>query len=162
MKKISVILHFFIVAFLLASCATSKQARISKRTIDGKWKLQTITTQGVTAGQVKIQLFNEADYNCFTGGEWSFNARNSLGTYTTTNSAGCSSLTRDFRWSIYENGADPLSLQFKRLDANLKPMDNGDGFRLAIIQLDNNNMQLRSTVLFENRQVNVIYNFVRM
>ena len=80
MKKANLIFNLLIIIYLLASCATSKEARTYKKTIDGNWQLQTVVTEGIM-GKVKVQLFNEAEFNCFVGSSWSFNQNNSLGTY---------------------------------------------------------------------------------
>ena len=161
MPRISYFLPFVIVLFLLSGCATSKEARSYKKLIDGKWQLETISTEGI-AGKIKVQLFNEQDLNCFLGSTWSFNERNSLGNYTISkNGNECAALNRNMRWSVYEAKDEPKLLQFKRLDNNLKVMDNGDGFRFTIIQSNNSSMQLKSSITFENKPAWVIYNFIK-
>ncbi len=162
MKKTNIIINLFVVIFLLASCSGSKEARTYKKTIDGNWQLQTIVTEGIM-GKVKVQLFSEADFNCFVGSSWHFNDYNSLGAYTISkNENECVGLKRNIRWSIYETKGEPKLLQFKRLDDKLKQTDEGDGFRFTIMQLDNNTMQLRSNITFENKPASLIYNFVRI
>lgn len=158
--KIHNILFSFIIICLLASCASSKQARTYKSLIDGYWHLQTVTTEGI-AGKVKVDLFNEADFQCFVGTAWSFDYRRSLGTYSINNTGTCVSIKRNFRWSIYEATGEPKLLQFKRLDDKLKEMDNGDGFRFTIVQLDKTTMQLKSNITFENKPAAIVYNFVK-
>lgn len=149
-----------LIACIVTACSVSKQARTYKQTLNGKWKLETATTQGVM-GKVKIRLFEEADYSCFLGSDWEFNSRNSLGSYYVPSDAKeCGTITRDIRWSIYEEAGQQY-LQFKRLDTKLKPMDNGNGFRLAIIHLDKTSMQLQSTVQFENKPLTITYNFTK-
>jgi len=161
MKKTNIVVNLFIIICLLASCSSSKEARTYKKTIDGNWQLQTIVTEGIM-GKVKVQLFNEADFNCFVGSSWSFNSYNSLGVYTIAKNANeCDAVKRNIRWSIYEAKDEPKLLQFKKLDDKLKQVDNGEGFRFTIIQLDNNTMQLRSNITFENKPASIIYNFVR-
>ncbi|UEG49673.1 DUF5004 domain-containing protein [Ferruginibacter lapsinanis] len=159
MRKHHILLSFIIIC-LLASCATSKEARTYKSLIDGNWQLQTVVTEGIT-GKVKIDLFNEADFQCFVGTSWTFDYRRSLGTYTTSNTNNCFSVKRNFRWSIYEAPGEPKLFQFKRLDEKLKEMDNGDGYRFTIVQLDKTTMQLKSTITFENKPAAIIYNFTK-
>lgn len=159
MKNIYIITSLAIL-IVIASCGVSKEARTYKQTLNGKWKLNTATTQGVM-GTVKIRLFDEADYSCFLGSDWEFNNRNSLGTYYIPSDAKqCGTVTRNIRWSIYEEGTEKY-LQFKRLDPNLKQLDNGNGFRLAIVHIDKTSMQLQSTVQFENRPLTITYNFIK-
>lgn len=158
MKRILLLTGF--IACIVTACSVSKQARTYKQTLNGKWKLQTATTEGVL-GKVKIRLFDEADYSCFLGSDWDFNSRNSLGSYYIPSDAKeCGTITRDIRWSIYEEAGTQF-LQFKRLDAQLKTIDNGNGFRLAIVHLDKSSMQLQSTVQFENRPLTITYNFIK-
>lgn len=161
MKKANIIFNLFISIYLLASCTTSKEARTYKKTIDGNWQLQTVVTEGIS-GKVKVQLFNEAAFNCFVGSSWSFKQNNSLGAYTISkNGDECAAVKRNIRWTIYEATGEPKLLQFKKLDDNLKEMENGDGFRFTIVQLDKNTMQLKSNITFENKPAALVYNFIR-
>ncbi|MEP7163443.1 MAG: DUF5004 domain-containing protein [Ferruginibacter sp.] len=162
MKRASLLFNLIIIVFLLASCSTSKQARVYKRTIDGNWQLQTITTESIP-GKFKAQLFNEADFNCFVGSSWSFNDHNSLGTYTIQKNANeCVAVKRNIRWSIYEaTASEPKLLQFKRLDDKYKEIDEGGGFRFTVLQVDDNTMKLRSDITFEGKPASFVYNFVR-
>jgi hypothetical protein len=160
-RRVFIILSLIIISFLLTTCLASKEARTYKKTIDGNWQLQTVVTEGIM-GKVKVQLFNEADLNCFPGSTWNFNDGNSLGTYNIAkNTNECTAVVRNIRWSIYETKGEPKLLQFKRLNDKLKVMDDGNGFRFTIIQLDKNAMQLKSAITFENRPAAVIYNFSR-
>lgn len=146
---------------IFSSCSTSKEARTYKKTIDGNWQLQTVVTEGIT-GKIKAQIFNEEDFNCFVGSTWNFNSNNSLGSYNISkNGNECVAIKRDIRWSIYEAPNEPKLLQFKRLDAKLKEIDEGGGFRFTILQADNTSMKLRSDITFEGRPASFIYNFVR-
>ncbi len=161
MKRANLIFNLIILIFLFASCTTSKEARTYKRTLDGNWQLQTVVSEGIM-GKVKILLFNEADFNCFVGSSWSFNDRNSLGSYTVNkNGNECATVKRDIRWSIYEAPNEPKLLQFKRLDEKLKEIDDGGGFRFTVVQLDDKSMQLRSNITFEGKPASLVYNFVR-
>ena len=162
MKKIKNVLSSFVVILLLASCATSKEARTYKAMVDGNWQLQSISTEGIM-GKVNVEVFNEANSNCFVQSGWSFNDRSNLGTYTIDkNTSQCAALKRNIRWTIYEETKDgPKQFQFKRLDDNLKTIDNGDGFRFTILQLDKKTMQLKSNITFENKPASIIYNFVK-
>ena len=162
MKPTAFFLSTFFAVFFLASCSMSKEARTFRSSIDGKWQLQTVTTEGITA-KVKAQILNEADLNCFIGSNWSFNQNNSLGSYTISQNAGeCVAVTRNIRWSIYEAKDEPKLFQFKKLDDKLKPVEEGNaGYRFTIIKLDNNSMQLRNDINFESKPASFIYNFVR-
>ena len=162
MKKLKLVLFFFIGAMMLISCGTSKEALTFRKAIDGNWQLQTVNTDGIS-GRVTVNLFNEADYNCFSDGAWNFNNSNSLGTYSINKtSTQCVPVKRNIRWSIYEATGEPKLLQFKRLDEKLNSLDNGDGFRFTIVQLDKISMQLKSNINFENKPASIIYNFVKI
>ena len=162
MKKVKILSYFILSVLMLAACATSKEARTYKKAVDGNWTLQTVVTEGIR-GKIKAQLFNEADFNCFVGSAWSFNDRNNLGSYTISkNGEECAALKREFRWSIYEATGEPKLFQFKRLDEKLKELDeNSGGFRFTILQLDKNNMKLKSEIMFEGKPAAFIYNFVK-
>lgn len=161
MKKLNIITSLVALILLVGACSSSKEVRTYKKTIDGNWQLQSVLTAGIT-GKVKVQLFNEADFNCFVGSNWSFNDRNSLGSYMISkNGTECEEAKRNIRWTIYEAPGEPKLLQFKRLDDKLKAMDDGAGFRFTIIQLYDKTMQLKSDIIFENKPASLIYNFVR-
>ena len=132
-----------------------------KKTSNGNWVLQTITTEGIT-GVTKTKIFNEADFGCFIGSEWNFIANNSMGSYTLVDKEkGCTPLTRFIRWSIYEQEGMDKQFQFKRLDDKKNSMDNGDGFRLSLMQLDKDKMRLKSEIVFAGQAGAIIYNFVK-
>lgn len=155
---------FFFVMLITAisSCSMSKEARSYRRDIAGKWQLQTIVSEGIQ-GTVKTVLFDEADFNCFIGSNWSFTDHNSLGSYTISATAGCNPLKRDIRWSIYEAKDEPKLLQFKRLDNKLKEVDaNSSGFRFTIVELTKTSMKLKSDLTFEGKPAAFIFNFTRI
>lgn len=163
MKKAALIFDIILLILLFASCATSKEARTYRKTIDGNWQLQTVVSEGIT-GRIKAQLFNEADFNCFIGSTWSFKNNSSLGSYTIMQNANeCAAVKRNIRWSIYEAKDQPKLFQFKRLDNKLKEIDeNSGGFRFTITQIDAHNMQLRSDITFEGKPAAFIYKFVKI
>lgn len=146
---------------MMVSCATTKETRAYRKIIDGDWKLQTITTEGIT-GKFNVLLFNEQELPCLVESDWHFNSANSLGTYTTTKFGNqCLAVKRNIRWSVYEVKNEPQLLQFKRLDDKLNPMDGGAGYRFIISLLDKTNMLLKTYISFENKPAWVIYNFVK-
>jgi hypothetical protein len=161
MKLINSSLGILLFAFTLSACSVSKEARSMKKTINGDWVLQTITTEGIT-GVAKTKIFNEAEFGCFIGSEWNFINNNSMGTYTLVDrSGGCVPLTRFIRWTIYEPEGQDKEFQFKRLDDKKNTMDNGDGYRLKVVELDNGLMKLRSELVFGGHVGAIIYNFVK-
>ena len=151
----------FTLLIAISSCSVSKEAGNMKQKINGNWMLETITAEGIS-GKVTATIFNEASFNCFVGSSWNFIAENSLGNYN-INSSGteCSSVNRQIRWSIYEPKGMEKQFQFKRLNDNKKDLDNGDGFRLEIVQLTSTGMQLKSHILFEGKPAAYVFNFVK-
>lgn len=132
-----------------------------KKSINGSWVLQTVNTEGITA-KFAANVFNEADLNCFIGSSWNFISNNNTGSYNLVGgNTGCSTLQRNIRWTIYEQKDEPKEFQFKRLDEKNNPMDDNSGFRLSVTMLDNNTMQLKSAITFENKPGNIVYNFVK-
>ena len=155
----SLIIILFMISF--SACSVSKEGRSMKKNINGNWVLQTITTEGIT-GVVKTKIFNEAEFGCFIGSEWNFIANNSMGSYTIVDAnKECPSLKRFIRWSVYEPKDAAREFQFKRLDDKKNAMDNGAGFRLTVVQLDNSVMKLKSDITFAGKPSVVIYNFTR-
>jgi len=85
-----------------------------------------------------------------------------MGTYTLVDkSKSCTQLKRFIRWSIYEPEGAAKEFQFKRLDDQKNAMDNGDGYRLTVIETNNNTLKLRSDVVFDGKSGALIYNFVK-
>ncbi len=161
MKFLYSIMIIFLFAFTLHACSVSKEARSMKKIINGDWILQTITTEGIT-GIVKTKIFNETGFGCFIGSEWNFINNNSMGTYTLVDkSDGCVTLKRFIRWTIYEPNGEEKEFQFKRLDDKKNAMDNGDGYRLKVVELDKRLMKLRSELVFDGHGGAIIYNFVK-
>ena len=149
----------FVAAF--SACSVSKEARSMKKTINGNWILQTITTEGIT-GITKTRIFNEAEFGCFIGSDWNFVSNNSMGSYNLVDkSKNCTPLKRFIRWSVYEPKDLPKEFQFKRLDDKKNAMDNGDGYRLTVTELDDNHMKLKSDIVFGGSAGAIIYNFVK-
>ena len=147
--------------FFFTACSVSKEARTMKNTINGYWILQTIRIEGTDA-KLKANVFNEADYSCFTGSSWNFISNNGMGNYTLPGTApACSSLVRNIRWTIDEPKDGERKFQFKRLDENKNPMDDNNGYRLSVASLTDNTMQLKSAISFEGKPVNIVYNFVK-
>ncbi len=163
MKKLSLICCSIILIVLVHACSNSKEARIDKRTVDGTWLLQNVTTEGIN-GKIKAQILDEANYNCFEGSTWKFNQNNSLGSYEITKNGGeCVAKKQNIRWSIFEEKGVPIRLQYKRVDAKYyKDLDEGKaGFRFTIVSLDKTTMQLKSEIIFEGKPAYFIYNFTK-
>ncbi len=161
MKKLKNILGFIVIVLFVSSCSISKEARAYKKNIDGNWILQSITTEGIM-GKINVQLFNDQDMNCFIGSRWNFNDYNSLGNYMTDKTEkGCTPSKTNFRWSIYEPKGEAKQLQFKKVSEKYKTVDNGDGYRFTMSQLDKSTMQLKSNITFESKTVWIVYNFVK-
>jgi hypothetical protein len=155
----SLILVLFVLSF--SACSVSKEARSMKRDIKGDWVLQTITTEGIT-GVVKTTIFDEAEFGCFIGSEWNFISNNSMGSYTIVDkSKDCVPLKRSISWSIYEPQDLPMQFQFKRLDDNKNAMDNVDGYKLTVTELDNDHMKLKADLVYSGHAGAIIYNFVK-
>ena len=157
--KNSLIILLFSAAF--SACSVSKEARSMKKDINGDWVLQTITTEGIT-GVTKTKIFNEAEFGCFIGSEWHFISNNSMGSYNLVDkSKNCTTLKRFIRWSVYEPKDMAKEFQFKRLDDKKNAMDNGDGYRLTVTELEQTSMKLRSDIVFDGHAGAIIYNFVK-
>ncbi len=161
MKYVQSSLIIILFALSVGACSVSKEARSMKKNINGNWILQTITTEGIT-GITKTRIFNEAEFGCFIGSEWNFISNNSMGSYSLVDkSKDCTPVKRFIRWSVYEPKDLPKEFQFKRLDDKKNAMDNGDGYRLTVTELDANHMKLKSDLVLGGHAGAVIYNFVK-
>jgi hypothetical protein len=163
MKRKSAICSLITVLVIItfSACSVSKEARSMKKSINGDWVLQTITTEGIT-GVVKTKIFNEAEFGCFIGSEWNFISNNSMGSYNIVDNAkACVPLKRFIRWSIYEPEGLAKEFQFKRLDDKKNAMDNGDGYRLKITELESDHFKLKTEIVFDGHAGAIIYNFVK-
>jgi hypothetical protein len=144
---------------LFTSCSVTKEARSIKKNINGNWILETATVEGIV-GVLKTRVFNEADLACFIGSEWNFISNNSMGSYSIVdNSKNCKPLKRFIRWSVYKPKDAVKEFQFKRLDDKKNAMDNGDGYRLTVIEHGDNNLKLRSEITFNGIRGAIIYKF---
>jgi hypothetical protein len=76
-------------------------------------------------------------------------------------SKNCTELKRLIRWAIYEPENAAKQFQFKRLDDKKNVMDNGDGYRLTVVEVNDNNFKLRSDVNVDGKAGALIYNFVK-
>lgn len=149
------------VLLMMYSCSVSKEGRSIKKHINGNWVLETVTVEGIT-GVTKTTVFNEADLSCFIGSEWNFVSNNGTGSYTLVDkNKNCTPVKRGIRWSVYEPKDSAREFQFKRLDEKKNAMDNGNGYRLAVVQSGNEYLKLRSAIIFEGRPAALIYNFTR-
>ncbi len=149
------------ITILVSSCAGSKEARTMTRSINGNWNLETVTVEGDNS-ILHVKVFNEADNNCFIGSSWNFVGNNGTGSYTLMEGkGGCNMLTRKIKWTIYEPKGEEKKFQFKRLDDKNDALDDNNGYRLTISSLTDNSMKLISQISFDNKPVNIIYNFVK-
>lgn len=152
---------FFVLTILLSACAGSKEARTIKKSINGNWNLETVTVEGNNS-ILNAKVFNEADNNCFIGSSWNFVGNNGTGSYTLLEGKGsCKTLTRKIRWTIYEPQGEEKKFQFKRLDDNNNPLDDNNGYRLSITSWNDSSMKLVSKITYDNKPVNITYNFIK-
>lgn len=146
---------------LFTACAGSKESRSMKSTINGKWHLETMAIEGDNS-ILNVKVFNEADNKCFIGSSWNFIGNNGKGSYSLMeSSSGCAMVTRNIRWTIYEPEGEEKKFQFKRLDENNNPLDENNGYRLTVSSLTDSSMRLVSPITYNNKQVNIIYNFLK-
>src|SRR5688500_2731284 len=145
--RLNLLLTFSLLV-MLSACSVSKEGRSMKKTINGDWNLQTVNVEGIDS-KLKAKVFNEADLECFIGSNWNVVSNNSMGSYSLAGTTpGCPSITRNIRWSVYEPKDAEKEFQFKRLDDKKNPMDDNNGFRMAVGALTETTMQLKSAITF--------------
>jgi len=147
---------------IIASCSSSKKsiATASRDNVKGAWVLDNVRYDGIPQGQkVKLTLLGEGDENCLKGSTWVF-PNNGNGSYTIAQNAttGCTPGERNIVWSYrVENGQ--TILQYKRLPGGVKAKDITDGYKFNIVSATDNNMSLRSDVVFEGTTIYINYSF---
>ncbi len=149
-------------ALMAVSCSSSKQVTSSvaqREDVKGTWVLNTITYDGLPAGQkVKITLLDEGTDACLTGSTWVL-PNNGNGSYTLNSSAaGCMPGQRNIVWSYQKNG-DQAIFQYKILPGGIKPKNVTDGYRFKLVSASETAMQLQSEVSFEGKPVYINYSF---
>lgn len=141
-----------------ASCTVSKTARTQRNLFSGTWALENISYEG-NSGSFQAILFGDAKDICFEGSEWFFRDNNSTGRYTITDGTLCQGGDRYFRWSVVEPAQNYSSqLQFKFIDENNKDIS-GQGYRLNISNLTEQQMVLRSNANVDGEVVTIVYEF---
>lgn len=157
MKKFQLYFLAFVSIALISSCGASKNS-ISKKDIKGTWTLNDVRVSGLDRNDVvKIQLFRDADINCFKGSTWVL-PNNNYGSYTINGGTGCTTGSRNIVWS-YEQQNGETVFQFKRLQEGVKAKNIGEGYLFKIISVTAEAMQLQTQVSFENKMLTLDYMF---
>jgi hypothetical protein len=159
MKKL--LLLSFILLFLSSCSSTqsSSEAKPSKKTLKGTWKITNIRFVG-EEGLYKANLFDMADSACFKNSEWVFIPNNGSGKYTINESAHCEPVATRIHWSFYEPGDGSYQFQFKYVDEKNKPIDAANrGYRSNIDSLEENTMTMRVVTTQEGKEFDVVLTF---
>ncbi|RYY58333.1 MAG: hypothetical protein EOO05_16735 [Chitinophagaceae bacterium] len=162
-KRLKLLTPVLAASLMIASCGGSKNVVTGERKdIKGNWTLNTITYDGLAAGEkVKITLLDEGTDACLTGSTWKF-PNNGNGTYTINSSAaGCMVGERSIVWSTRQEASSTI-FQFKRITGGVKPKNVEEGYRFKIISADDNMMQLQSEVTFEGKPLYINYMFSKL
>ena len=162
MKKL--LLLSFILLFLSSCSSTqsSSEAKPSKKTLKGTWKITNIRFVG-EEGLYKANLFDMADSACFKNSEWVFIPNNGSGKYTINESAHCEPVATRIHWSFYEPGDGSYQFQFKYVDEKNKPIDAANrGYRSNIDSLEENTMTMRVVTTQEGKEFDVVLTFAKI
>ena len=162
MKKL--LLLSFILVFLSSCSSTqsSSEAKPSKKTLKGTWKITNIRFVG-EEGLYKANLFDMADSACFKNSEWVFIPNNGSGKYTINESAHCEPVATRIHWSFYEPGDGSYQFQFKYVDEKNKPIDAANrGYRSNIDSLEENTMTMRVVTTQEGKEFDVVLTFAKI
>ncbi|WP_153799809.1 hypothetical protein [Foetidibacter luteolus] len=129
-------------------------ARIARGTksLQAVWTLSSITADSNNIPELPtIPLFEDANYPCLTGGEWTF-SEDAQGSYSVTSaSGGCVVGTRKTNWLVLLVG-DGQFLQFKRA-VPMKGIkaDRFTNYIFEIESLDGSTLKLKYPVYYQGR-----------
>ena len=162
MKNLNLLMIAFISITIFAACSGSKTAAVpaaSRNDLRGNWTLNDVTVTGLGKyDEVKIQVFDDADVNCFKGSTWAL-PNNNYGSYTLNNSgAGCTSGIRNIVWGYRQENGETL-FTFKKLQEGVKAKNIEEGYKLKIVSATSDAMVLQSQVMFENKTLTLNYQF---
>jgi hypothetical protein len=130
MKKI--IISTLIVLFL-TSCGSKKSMEINKRSLKGSWVISDITYDGFR--KYDVNLFRDADSDCFKISSWDFISNNNKGSYFIKNDL-CTTGKRSFIWT-YDNEAEKVTI--KPTDEKFNS-ENNVGFSFTLFDINESTM----------------------
>ncbi len=149
-----------IMATALISCGTPKAVTQSKKVLKGYWSLDNISYS--EAGTYNVNLFGDANKDCFVGSTWRFIPNNNTAVYT-INGANCSTGDRNFIFTI-----DPVDPDSGLYDFLIKPTDdkgkseNKIGYRVNLAQLSETSMMWIQTVNVDGKPFRINMNFSKI
>ena len=154
MKKIIVLLALSLFVF---SCGSTKVVRASKKVIKGDWTLSNITYN--QTGTFNVMLLNDVSKDCLEQSSWKFIPNNNTGIYSINNTA-CATGDRNFSFTIQEVDAATGLYDFLLKPTNAKgKSDTNNGFRINLVQLEENTMIWQQTVSLEGKPFVITMNF---
>lgn len=159
MKKVA----FFIFSMLfLVSCGSSDVVKEAGKTINGNWRLSSVTYPGNEAN-LQVTLLNDVPAKCLENSSWNFISNNNTGSYEPAG-MGCQSGTNFFIWSVNEMSAAGTSydLLYKPTDDDHKSTTGNQGYRLNLTNLTGDQMVWEQTITFEGRPFTIRMNFNKL
>ncbi len=159
MKTIK-LLGIAVIGLLVVACTGTKAARQQGNLLSGTWILNDVGYENNT-GSFKAVIFGDAEDICFEGSQWFFRDNNNTGRYTIQPSSLCQSGDRFIKWSIYEPANRLSQLQFKFIDEKRNDISGGVGYRLDIVNLNEQTMTLKSNVSVDGEPVTLVYQFTK-
>lgn len=158
MKKLALIL---LCLMTLASCGTSQVVREAQETINGDWRLSSISYPG-NEEDLQVSVFNDVPAECLENSTWNFISSNNTGSYNPIG-AGCDAGPNFFIWSVDEVDATAgnYDLMFKPTDADFKSTMNNSGYRINLTNLSAGQMVWEQTIMFEGKPFTIKMNFIK-
>lgn len=162
-KDLKLIVPAALFMLVVSACSTMKNTTqtASKKDIKGTWMLDSITYVGLAANEkINVNLFDDANVSCFTGSIWVL-PNNGYGSYNISQTTpGCSPGQRNIIWS-YNNDNGSTNFQFKKLLEGDKAKNVADGYKMNIISVTNEAMQLQSQLAVGGGSLTLNYNFTK-
>lgn len=156
---------FALTSSILISCgslpSTSRtiEPKITDRTIDGTWKLESVTH--TPQGEFDITLMNDTSKECFEGSTWNFEPTNNRGTYN-INNEDCAVGLRNFMFVIQQKDRNTGYYNFLLKPTNEKyQTETNQGVLLHLSHLSAQTMIWEQTVQVDGKPFVIIMNFTK-
>lgn len=156
MKNLMYLSFFAFVLF--TSCTNTKVVADSEKLMRGNWTISNVSISGINQSYVDVNVFDEANSQCFEGSAWYLVQNNASGTYTLNGGANCPSTTTKIKWFVTEENGQ-MYFNFKKIYEGEKPKNVLDGYKMRVASNTGSTIVLAQDLMFEGNPISVNYTF---